>query len=93
MFNLGSQMEGKRLKKIYIIFSLLLVLGISAGVFYLKVIRPGNTELPKDVVMKTAFNEDFSFAELPKKARLIEFMYTNYPDVCPVTTLEMSKLA
>lgn len=80
------------MKKLYIIFSVLLVVGISSGIFYLKVIRPGNTELPKDVVMQTAFNEDFSFEEEPKKAKLIEFMYTNCPDVCPITTLEMSGL-
>ena len=87
-----TYLEGNDLKKIYIIFTALLILGISAGIFYLKVIRPGNAELPEDVIMETAFNEEYSFADLPKKARLIEFMYTNCPDVCPVTTLEMSKL-
>lgn len=80
------------MKKIYIIFTSLLIIGISAGVYYLKVVRPGNAELPEDVMMETAFDEEYSFADLPKKARLIEFMYTNCPDVCPVTTLEMSKL-
>lgn len=80
------------MKKIYIIFGVLLVLGISAGIFYLQVIRPGNAELPTDVVMETIFDEDFSFTNEPEKARLIEFMYTNCPDVCPLTTLEMSKL-
>jgi len=80
------------MKKIYITFISLLVVGIASGIFYLKVIRPGNAELPKDVVMETAFEEEYSFDDLPKKARLIEFMYTNCPDVCPVTTLEMSKL-
>lgn len=80
------------MKKIYIIFSILLVIGVSSGIYYLKVIRPGNTELPKDVVMQTAFNEDFSFGETSNKAKLIEFMYTNCPDVCPITTLEMSRL-
>lgn len=85
-------MEGRCLKKIYIIFSVLLVLGISTGVYYLKVIRPGNAELPKDVIMETAFGEELPFADLPEKARLIEFMYTNCPDICPVTTLEISKL-
>lgn len=80
------------MKKIYIYFVALLVVGISAGVFYLKVVRPGNAELPKDIVMETAFDEEYAFSELPKKARLVEFMYTNCPDVCPVTTLEMSKL-
>lgn len=80
------------MKKVYIIFTSLLVLGISIGIYYLKVVRPGNAELPEDVVMETAFEEEYSFADLPKKARLIEFMYTNCPDVCPITTLEMSKL-
>ncbi|HLR66286.1 SCO family protein [Virgibacillus alimentarius] len=80
------------MKKLYIIFGALLILGISSGIFYLKVIKPGSAELPEDVVMETAFNEEYSFADMPKKARLIEFMYTNCPDVCPTTTLEMSKL-
>lgn len=80
------------MKKIYISFIALLILGIGAGVFYLQVVRPGSAELPDDVVMKTMFDDDYSFAEMPKKARLIEFMYTNCPDVCPTTTLEMSKL-
>lgn len=81
------------MKKIYISFIVLLVLGIGAGVFYLQVIRPGSAELPEDVVMENAFNDhDYSFEDLPKKARLIEFMYTNCPDICPVTSMEMSKL-
>lgn len=79
-------------KKHYILAFAIVLIGIGVGIFYLQVIRPGNAELPKDVVMETAFEEEYSFAELPKKARLIEFMYTNCPDVCPVTTLEMSKL-
>lgn len=79
-------------KKYYIIFFSVLVLGIAAGIIYLQVIRPGAAELPKDVVMDTAFNSEYDFGESPKKARLIEFMYTNCPDVCPITSLEMSKL-
>ncbi len=42
--------------------------------------------------METAFNETYDFGDRPKRARLIEFMYTSCPDVCPVTSLEMSKL-
>jgi len=80
------------MRKFYIIFSALLVLGIGIGVFYLQVIRPGSAELPTDVVMETAFEETYDFADQPKKARLVEFMYTQCPDVCPITTLEMSKV-
>lgn len=80
------------MKKIYIGFASLLVIGIAAGVFYLKVIQPGSLKLPDDVVMETAFENEYDFNDLPKKARLVEFMYTDCPDVCPITTLEMSKL-
>lgn len=80
------------MKKIYIWFATLLVVGIAAGVFYLKVLQPGNLKLPDDVVMETAFDNEYDFGDTPDKARLIEFMYTNCPDVCPITTLEMSKL-
>src|SRR5699024_1596208 len=84
--------EEKDLKKLYISFAVLLVFGIGLGVYYLQVIRPGSAELPDNVVMETIFDEDYAFRDMPKKARLIEFMYTNCPDVCPTTTLEMSKL-
>lgn len=79
-------------KKHYIIAAIIVALGIAAGVYYLEVYRPGTAELPDDVIMETAFGEEYDFGDRPKKARLIEFMYTRCPDVCPVTTLEMSKL-
>lgn len=80
------------MKKFYIGFTALVIIGISAGIIFLTVIRPGTAELPKDVTMINAFQEEVDFAELPKKAKLVEFMYTRCPDVCPITTLEMSKL-
>ena len=79
-------------KKFYIICASIIILGISSGVFYLQVLRPGAAEIPKDIVMETPFNNEYDFGNEPKKARLIEFMYTNCPDVCPVTSLEMSQL-
>lgn len=80
------------MKKFYIAFTSILILGIAAGVYYLEVYRPGTADLPNDVVMQTAFGEEYDFSDRPKRARLIEFMYTQCPDVCPVTTLEMAKL-
>jgi len=79
-------------KKFYIICSSIIILGIAIGIFYLQVLRPGAQDLPEDIVMETAFGEKYDFEDKPKKARLVEFMYTNCPDVCPVTSLEMSHL-
>lgn len=80
------------MKKIYITFITLAVIGISAGILYLTVIRPGSIELPEDVVMETAFGGEYTFADLPPKIRILEFMYVNCPDVCPTTSLRMNLL-
>lgn len=79
-------------KKFYIISSVIVILGISLGVFYLQVLRPGAQELPKDVTLETAFGGEYDFNQANGKAKLVEFMYTNCPDVCPITSLEMSLL-
>ncbi len=80
------------MKKFYIIFVILLIIGIGSGIYYLEVVRPGSAELPEDIVMDTAFDGEYSFGDMDPKVRIIEFMYVNCPDICPVTTLEMSKL-
>src|SRR5699024_5097935 len=84
--------EAIRMKKFYIIFVILLIIGIGSGIYYLEVVRPGSAELPEDIVMDTAFDGEYAFGEMDPKVRIIEFMYVNCPDICPVTTLEMSKL-
>lgn len=80
------------MKKFYIIFVILLIIGIGSGIYYLEVVRPGSAELPEDIVMDTAFDGEYAFGDMEEKVRIIEFMYVNCPDICPVTTLEMSKL-
>lgn len=79
-------------KKFYMICASVILLGIASGILYLQILRPGAAEIPNDIVMETAFDNEYDFDDKPKKARLIEFMYTNCPDVCPITTLEMSQL-
>lgn len=79
-------------KSYYIIATVVILLGIGLGIFYLKVIRPGSANIPDDIILETAFGEEFHMGEMKKTAKIIEFMYTQCPDICPVTTLELSKL-
>ncbi|WP_102347422.1 SCO family protein [Bacillus sp. Marseille-P3661] len=80
------------MKKAYIVFIALAVIGISSGILYLTVVRPGSVELPEDIIMETAFGSQYDFSDRPKRVRLIEFMYVNCPDVCPTTSLRMNQL-
>jgi len=76
----------------YVLSAAIVLIGIAIGIYYLTVIRPGNANLPDDVVLETAFGGEFDFGNTPDTVKIIEFMYTHCPDVCPVTTLELSKL-
>lgn len=76
----------------YILSAAIVLIGIGIGIYYLTVIRPGNANLPDDVVLETAFGGEFDFGNTPNTVKIVEFMYTQCPDVCPVTTLELSKL-
>lgn len=80
------------MKKIYITFISLLVLGILGGIFYFTLYRQASMDLPADVVMETAYGEEYVFSELEPKVRLIEFIYINCPDICPATTHKMKQL-
>ncbi|KYD32781.1 hypothetical protein B4110_0782 [Parageobacillus toebii] len=79
-------------KKLYLSLTILFILCVGAGVFYFTVYRQSQMELPRDVVMETAWGEKYRFSDMKPKIRLLEFMYTNCPDICPNTTFQMTKL-
>ena len=80
------------MKKIYITFVTLLVLGIGSGIYYFTAYKQSKMTLPENLVLQTYEGRDFSFNEMPPKVRLIEFMYTQCPDICPNTTHTMRQL-
>jgi protein SCO1 len=80
------------MKKLYITFIVLLVLGIGAGIFYFTEYRQSKMAFPDDVAMETLEGNTYSFKDLSPKVRLLEFMYTNCPDICPNTTFQMKQL-
>ena len=80
------------MKKIYIIFTILLVIGIGSGIYYFTEYRQSKMEFPEDIVMNTHDGGTYSFSDLKPKVRLLEFMYLDCPDLCPNTTLQMQKI-
>lgn len=80
------------MKKIYITFVTLLVLGIGSGIYYFTAYKQSKMIIPENLVLQTYEGRDFSFNEMPPKVRLIEFMYTQCPDICPNTTHTMRQL-
>ena len=80
------------MKKLYIGFTILLIVSISAGIYYFTGYRQAQMKFPEEVTMVSTTDKDFSFKEMPQKIRLLEFMYTNCPDVCPNTTYQMADI-
>ncbi|MEK3990679.1 SCO family protein [Robertmurraya sp. FSL R5-0851] len=79
------------MKKIYMICSIIVIVGITAGISFF-LIRDANATIPDDIVLTTMNNESFDFSKTEKKIKLVEFMYTHCPDICPTTTLKMNQL-
>ncbi|MDC2863744.1 SCO family protein [Bacillus sp. BP-3] len=80
------------MKKLYITFTLGLIVVTLIGIFYFTGYRKAAAEIPKGIVMEDVNGTSVSFDQLPKKLKLVEFMYTKCPDICPVTTYKMKHL-
>ncbi|WP_020059876.1 SCO family protein [Bacillus sp. 123MFChir2] len=80
------------MKKLYITFTLGLIITTLVGIFYFTGYRKASAEIPKGIVMEDIDGTSVSFDQLPKKLKLVEFMYTKCPDICPITTYKMKHL-
>jgi protein SCO1/2 len=79
------------MKKIYIISTLIVIIGIAAGISFF-IIRDMTAKIPDNITLVTANDEVYDFAESEKKLKLVEFIYTHCPDICPTTTQRMNML-
>jgi protein SCO1 len=79
------------MKKIYIISSLIVLIGIASGISYF-LVRDANAQIPEGITLLTMNEEKYTFGEDTDKIKLVEFIYTNCPDICPTTTQEMNLL-
>lgn len=78
------------MKKIYLICSLTVFLLIAAGISYF-LIRDASAKVPANITLINQNGESYNFGE-DKKIKLVEFIYTHCPDICPTTTQKMVEL-
>jgi protein SCO1 len=78
------------MKKIYLICSLAVFLGIAAGISFF-LIRDANATIPA-VTLINQNGDPYHFGMDDKKIKLVEFVYTHCPDICPTTTQKMADL-
>lgn len=79
------------MKKIYIISALIVLIGISSGISYF-LIRDANAKIPDDITLVTMEDKNYTFGEQTETIKLVEFIYTHCPDICPTTTQKMNLL-
>ncbi|MDR4948216.1 SCO family protein [Neobacillus cucumis] len=79
------------MKRIYIICSLAVFLGIAGGISFF-LIRDADAAVPASTTFITQSGDTYQFGKDHTKLKLIEFIYTHCPDVCPTTTQKMVEL-
>lgn len=79
------------MKKVIIISFVLVFIGIASGITFF-LIRDANAQIPKDVTLINQNGEEYRFGDDHTKVKLVEFIYTHCPDICPTTTQKMNTL-
>ncbi|MBU8878366.1 SCO family protein [Bacillus sp. FJAT-29790] len=79
------------MKKVYIISAIVVILGISAGISFF-IVRDMTSKIPDNISLVTMNDEKYEFSQSNKKLKLVEFIYTHCPDICPTTTQRMNLL-
>ncbi|MCQ6277732.1 SCO family protein [Bacillus sp. EB600] len=79
------------MKKIYLICSIAVVIGIAAGISFF-LIRDASAKIPSEISLVDQNGQNYNFGKDQTKLKLVEFVYTHCPSVCPTTTQKMSLL-
>ena len=82
---------GIHMKKIYLICSLAVFIGIAAGISFF-LVRDANAKIPAEVTLIDQNGNSYNFGKDKTKLKLVEFIYTHCPDICPTTTQKMIDL-
>src|SRR5689334_17056416 len=79
------------MKKIYLLSSLAVFLLIAAGISFF-LIRDANAKIPDNIALIDQNHDTYQFGKDQTKLKLVEFVYTHCPDICPTTTKKMADL-
>lgn len=79
------------MKKIYLYSMIAVALGIAAGISFF-LIRDANAAIPPKITLVDQNNQPYTFGKDKTKLKLVEFIYTHCPDICPTTTQKMTLL-
>ncbi len=79
------------MKKIYLICSIAVVIGIAVGISFF-LIRDASAKIPSEISLVDQNGQNYNFGKDQTKLKLVEFVYTHCPSVCPTTTQKMSLL-
>lgn len=79
------------MKKIYILCTIIIIIGIAAGIGYF-LYRDASAKIPEDITLVTMHGDKYKFADSDKKIKVLEFMYGHCPDICPTTTTKLTSL-
>lgn len=82
---------GILMKKVYLISSLAVFLLIAGGISFF-LIRDANTKIPADITLINQNGDAYNIGKENSQLKLVEFIYTHCPDICPTTTQKMVKL-
>ncbi len=66
-------------------------MGITGGISFF-LLRDANAAIPANTTFTTQNGDIFIFGKDKTKLKLVEFIYTHCPDVCPTTTQKMIDL-
>jgi protein SCO1/2 len=67
------------------------LIGIAAGISFF-LIRDASAKIPAEVNLIDQNGDSYNFGKDRTKLKLVEFIYTHCPDICPTTTQKMIEL-
>ncbi|WP_210365174.1 SCO family protein [Bacillus sp. REN3] len=79
------------MRKIYLISAIIVLVGIASGISYF-LVRDATAKIPDDITLMTMDEKNYTFGKENKSIKLVEFIYTHCPDICPTTTQKMNLL-